>query len=78
MCSPGYHHNDFVATHTFGHMMYGCTLLVPVNQRVHTATSITLLALLFKHCLVRWYQKCVTVHQVPKCVSCHKLIVVIT
>ena len=23
MCPPGYHHNDFVATHAFGHMMYG-------------------------------------------------------
>ena len=46
MCSRGYHHNDFVATHAFGHMMYGCTLLVPVNQRVDMATSITLLALL--------------------------------
>ena len=25
MCPPGYHHNGFVATHTLGHMMYGCT-----------------------------------------------------
>ena len=78
MCSRGYHHNDFVATHAFGHMMYGCTLLVPVNQRVDMATSITLLALLFKHSLVHWNKKCVTVHQVPKCVNCHELIVVIT
>ena len=31
MCPPGYHHNGFVATHTLGHMMYGYTLLVPVN-----------------------------------------------
>ena len=23
MCSPGYHHNVFVATHALGHMMYG-------------------------------------------------------
>ena len=23
MCPPGYHHNDFVATHALGHMMYG-------------------------------------------------------
>ena len=22
MCSPGYHHNGFVATHALGHMMY--------------------------------------------------------
>ena len=34
MCPPGYHHNGFVATHALGHMMYGSTLLVPVNQRV--------------------------------------------
>ena len=25
-----------------------------------------------------WYQQCVTVHHVPKCMSCHKVIVVIT
>ena len=24
MCPTGYHHNDFVATHALGHMMYGC------------------------------------------------------
>ena len=23
MCPPGYHHNDFVATHALGHLMYG-------------------------------------------------------
>ena len=23
MCPPGYHHNDFVATHALGHMMLG-------------------------------------------------------
>ena len=34
MCPPGYHHNGFVATHALGHMMYGYTLLVPMNQRV--------------------------------------------
>ena len=22
MCRPNYHHNDFVATHSLGHMMY--------------------------------------------------------
>ena len=33
MCPPGYHHNGFVATHALEHMMYGHTLLVPVNQR---------------------------------------------
>ena len=34
MYPPGYHHNGFVATHALGHMMYGSTLLVPMNQRV--------------------------------------------
>ena len=34
MCPPGYHHNGFLATHALEHMMYGYTLLVPVNQRV--------------------------------------------
>ena len=34
MCPPGYHHNGFVATHALGHMMYGYTLLVPMNQKV--------------------------------------------
>ena len=34
MCSPCYHHNGFVETHALGHMMYGYTLLVPMNQRV--------------------------------------------
>ena len=40
MWPPGYHHNGFVATHTRGHMIYGC--------------------------------------HVPKCMICHKAIVVIT
>ena len=39
---------------------------------------ITLLALLADPSLVNWYQQCLTVHQVPKCMSCHKAIVVIT
>ena len=30
-CRPGYHDNGFVATHALGHMMYGYTLLVPMN-----------------------------------------------
>ena len=48
LCPPGYHRNGFVATHAFGHMMYGYTLLVPMNQ------TITLLALLVEHSLVHW------------------------
>ena len=34
MCMLGYHHNGFVANYALGHMMYGYTLLVPMNQRV--------------------------------------------
>ena len=34
MFPPSYHHNDFVATRALRHMMYGYTLLVPVNQWV--------------------------------------------
>ena len=33
-CPPNYQHSGFVATHVLGHLMYGCTLLVPVNQKV--------------------------------------------
>ena len=51
MCPLGYHNNGFVATRALGHMMYGYTLLVPMNQ------TITLLALLVKHSLVHWYQQ---------------------
>ena len=40
MCPPGYQHYGFMATHapvhnmSLGHMMYGYTLLVPMNQKV--------------------------------------------
>ena len=34
MCPPSSYHNGSVATHALGHMMYGYTLLVPMNQRV--------------------------------------------
>ena len=37
LCPPGYHHNGFVATHVLGHMMYGYTLLVPMNQSAQQA-----------------------------------------
>ena len=40
-------------------------------------TYITLFALLAEHSLVHWYQQCITVHHVPKCMSCHKATVVI-
>ena len=37
MCPPGYHHDGFAATRALGHMMYGYTLLVPLNQRPRSA-----------------------------------------
>ena len=36
---PGYHHNGFVTTDALGHMVYGYTLLVPMNQRVLSKLS---------------------------------------
>ena len=39
---------------------------------------IMLLAWLDEHSLVHWYQQCVMVHHAPKCMCCHKAIVVIT
>ena len=42
------------------YIMYGYTLLVPMNPRV-----------LNEHSLAHWYQKCVTVHHMPKSMSCH-------
>ena len=34
MCPPSFPYNGFMATHALGHMMYGYTLLVSMNQRV--------------------------------------------
>ena len=34
MCTPGYQHNGFVSTQPLGHLMYGSTLQVPMNQRM--------------------------------------------
>ena len=39
MCSPGYHHKGFMVTHALGYMMYGYTLPIPMNQRVHNKLS---------------------------------------
>ena len=41
-------------------------------------TYITLFAQLVEHTLVYWYDQCVTLHHVPKSMSCHKAIVVMT
>ena len=35
MCPSRYHHHGFMATHPLGHIMYGCTLLVPLNYYAH-------------------------------------------
>ena len=38
-CPPNYHRNGFVATHALERMMYGYTMLVPVNQRIPNKLS---------------------------------------
>ena len=73
MCPPSYHHNGFVATHALGHTIYDYTMLVTINWRVFT-----LFAWLVEDSSVHWYQQCLTVHHVPKCISSHKAIQVIT
>ena len=40
--------------------------------------NVMLLAWLVGHSLLHWYQLFVNTHHVPKCMSCHKAIVVIT
>ena len=41
MCPPGYHHNGIVVSHALGHMMYGYTLPIPMNQKnVQQASSL--------------------------------------
>ena len=42
------------------------------------STYAMLLVWLVEHSLFNWYQQCITVHHMPKCMSCHKAIVVIT
>ena len=34
MCPPGYQHNGFVANHALGQMIYGSTVLVPMNKKL--------------------------------------------
>ena len=78
ICPSCYHHNEFVATHTFGHLMYSYTFLVPTNQTVLKKQSKERNRSSRMHSLVHWYQQCATVHHVSKRMSCHKVIVVIT
>ena len=64
------------------HCFHDCIYITPILHSLCRGslitTYITLLSLLVEHSLVHWYQQCVTVHHVPKCMSCHKAIVVIT
>ena len=83
MCSLGYHHNGFVATHVYiTYISYAHLASVRFEHSMcHGSlmtTYIMLLPLLFEHSLVHWYQQCVTVPYMPKCMSCHKAIGVIT
>ena len=48
MWPPGYHDNGFMATHALEHMMYGYTLLIPMNQRVINKLSNNLSTLINK------------------------------
>ena len=58
MCPLGCHHNGCVATHALGHMMYGYTLLVPMNQILLNKLSKEniIKASLVGHSLVHWSQ----------------------
>ena len=50
MCPPGYHHDGVVATHALRPMMYGYTLLVPMNQRVfYKLSNVHLAFVRFEH-----------------------------
>ena len=51
MCPPGYHRNDFLATHALGHMMYG-TIVCPS-------------ALLLTVCIIN-RRSCAQVHELPQ------------
>ena len=33
LSTPSYHHNGFTAIHELGHIVYGYTSVVPINQR---------------------------------------------
>ena len=71
-----------MATHALGHMIYGYTLLVPMNERVlnkpskeHNIRGISII-MLSSLCFIGTNN--ITVHNVPNCMSCYKAIVVIT
>ena len=64
------------------HIYYGHLASVrfehSVSRESLITTHIMLLAWLAEQSFVHWYQQCVTVHHVPKWMSCHKATVVIT
>ena len=79
MCPPGCHHNGFVVTCAFGHMMYGCA-----GKRVLSKLGKERITSSHKRCKVpksgRFktniiYMK--SLKHMPKYMSCHKTILVI-
>ena len=63
MCPPGYHHKRSAQQAKRGSFMTTC---------------LSILAWLVEYSLVHWYQQCITVHHVPKFMSCQKAITVIS
>ena len=53
MYPPSYHHNGFMGSHALGHMMYGYTLLVPINQKVLNKLSKVIIGRV--HCFLITY-----------------------
>ena len=43
ICPPGYHHNDFMATHALGHMMYGCKIAHHVTKSMSCHKAIVVI-----------------------------------
>ena len=64
MCPPGYHHKPSAQQAKRGSFMTTCCL--------------SILAWLVEYSLVHWYQQCITVHHVPKFMSCQKAITVVS
>ena len=64
------------------HVYYAHLAFVRFDRSVCCESSMTIyimfLAYLVEHSLVHWYQQRATIHHVPKCMSCHKVTVVIT
>ena len=89
MCPLVCHHNNLLMAQRYITILqkcngiYACFVSARCEHSVCCGslrtTCITLLAWLVEHSsLVHWHQQCVTVHHVPKWMSYHKAIVVIT